>query len=262
MKLANVDTNGNIYLNIGFIFSEYKNHLENILVDYIKKEDECGKYLTEKMRKKRFDKVQEVNELLTWEENRRENLKKLEEKYQPFIDERDKREEEFRKERERVEEIRREQSLREREEEDKRLKIKEENERKEELKELEKEKKKEEAFGQERDKWIAAYGSQYLKQAIKLKYDVDSKYVIERAKKEFPDYDCDINDNAGWSECCNPTEKSIEEVVKLIENGNEAEIVWLTNPADSDYQDDFQEREAIAIINYLGKYDLIKSIKY
>lgn len=249
LKLANVDTDGNVKLNVGFKKTSYGKSLESIIVDYKEENDEYGKYLIQETSRKHFDKVQEINELLNWEENRREKLKKLEEKYKVYEEERAKKIKETK--------IRREEECRIREEEqreyDKKRKLKEQK-----IKEEQEEKLI--AYEAERSNWINEYGSQYLKNTIKLGYDVDSKYAIERAIKELPDFELDVDDNSVWGKRDNPSEKVVEEVLELIEKGFKAEIVWLKSPVNPDDEDDFEECEAIGITEYLGKYYLVKSM--
>lgn len=249
LKLANVDTDGNVELNVGFKKSSYGNLLRDITVDYKERNDEYGKYLIEEAGKKYFDKVPEINELLSWEESRREKLKKLEAEYQLYGNERKKKiqeaniriEEEYRICEEEQREYNKKRKLEEQ-------KIKEEQE------------EKHRTYTDERSNWINEYGSQYLKNANKLGYDINSKYAIERATKELPDFELDIDDNSSWDERTNPSEKAIEEVMKLIENGYNAEVVWLTCPVDPDEEEDFEECEAIGIREYLGEFYLVKVI--
>lgn len=246
LKLANVDTYGKVELNVGFKKLSYNNSLEGTTVDYEEVNDEYGKCFIKKTGKKYFDKVPELNEILNWEENRRDKLKKMEENHQVHEEERAKKikEANFRREEE--------YKIREKEqrEYDKKRKLKEQK-----IKEEQEEKHR--AYEDERSNWINEYGSQYLKNAIKLGYDIDSKYAIERAIKELPDFELDVDDNSVWGERVNPSEKAVEEVMKLIENGYKAEVVWLTSPDD---EDDFEECEAIGIREYLGNYYLVKLI--
>ncbi|WP_160691655.1 hypothetical protein [Clostridium sp. C2-6-12] len=249
LKIANVDTDGNVELNIGFKKSSSGKSLEDIIVDYEAISDEYGKYLMEKTEKKHFDKISELNELLNWEENRREKLKILEVEYKLYRNERKKKMQEVN--------IRREEECRIREQEQReyneKRKLKEQK-----IKEEQEEKLK--AYVDERSNWINEYGSQYLKNIVKLGYDVDSKYAIERANKEMPNFEVDIDDNSAWGEQDNPSEKAVEEVIELIENGYKAEVVWLTSPVNPDDEDDFEECEAIGIREYLGNYYLVKPI--
>ena len=249
LKLANVDKDGNVELNVGFRKSSSGKSLEDILVDYEERKDEYGKYLIERTVKKHFDKVSELNELLDWEESRKEKLKKLEVEYQMYRNERAKNIKETN--------IRREEKCRIQEQEqreyDKKRKLKEQK-----IKEEQEEKLI--AYEAERSNWINEYGSQYLKNTIKLGYDVDSKYAIERAIKELPDFELDVDDNSVWAKRDDPSEKAVEEVIELIEKGYKAEIVWLKSPINPDGDDDFEECEAIGIREYLDKYYLVKSI--
>lgn len=116
----------------------------------------------------------------------------------------------------------------------------------------------------EKDKndWVAAYGSDFLKRAVALGYNCQRRYVTERAAVELPGFAVDFDGLARWKPRACPSEKALKEVEKLIERGYEAEVVWLTHP-ESDCLDDFwgfQSCEAIVINNYLGKYDLVKIV--
>jgi hypothetical protein len=125
------------------------------------------------------------------------------------------------------------------------------------------EKEKEEA---ERLAWIETHGSDYLQRAVKLGYNCQRQYVTERAAKEFPGYALDFNNNATWKDRACPSEAALDEVERLIRQGYDAEVVWLTEPIqEPEYSDDddyccFEPCETIVVRNYLGKYDLVKEI--
>ena len=125
------------------------------------------------------------------------------------------------------------------------------------------EKEKEEA---ERLAWISEYGSDYLQRAVKLGYNCQRQYVTERAAKEFPGYEVDFDNRAAWKSRSCPSMAALEEVERLIRQGYDAEVVWLTEPTygitDEEYyaEGPFEPCEAVAVIDYLGKYDLVKEI--
>ena len=112
----------------------------------------------------------------------------------------------------------------------------------------------------ERKEWILKYGSQYLKDCLEMDIKANKEYVFERAALEFPDFEVDYKDNAGWEEKVSPSQKAIDELKDLWNKDIKSEIVWLTNPIDENDEYGFESCEAIAIRNFLGKYDLIKII--
>jgi hypothetical protein len=114
---------------------------------------------------------------------------------------------------------------------------------------------------QERTEWIAAHGSEYLRRATALKYDCQRRYVAERAALELSDYEVDFDNNASWKSRACPSEEALAEVEELIQQGYNVEVVWLTKPVQEpeyDYEDSFEQCEAIAVHEYLGKYDAVK----
>jgi len=93
------------------------------------------------------------------------------------------------------------------------------------------------------------------------------RYVTERAALEFPEYVVDFDDNATWKDRACPSMAALEEVERLIEAGHHnAKVVWLTEPTyeitDEEYyaEGPFEPCEAVVVIDYLGKYDLVKEI--
>lgn len=119
---------------------------------------------------------------------------------------------------------------------------------------------------EEKIEWIKNHGSDYLKDCLELGYDCQRAYVLARAEHELPDFIVDFNDTASWNSRSGPSHEALLEVKNLIEKGYKASVVWLTSEPtndigdddDDDYYDHFEEREAILIEDYLGKYDLIK----
>jgi DNA segregation ATPase FtsK/SpoIIIE-like protein len=114
--------------------------------------------------------------------------------------------------------------------------------------------------------WIFKHGSEYLQRAVKLGYNCQRQYVTERAAKEFPGYALDFDNNANWKNRSCPSMAALDEVERLIQQGYDAKVVWLTEPAyeitDEEYyaEGPFEPCEAVAVIDYLGKYDLVKEI--
>lgn len=106
----------------------------------------------------------------------------------------------------------------------------------------------------EKAAWIAEFGSQHLRAAFAAGYNSQRQYVIERAALEYPGYAIDFDDNAGWKARSFPSEAALAEALRVG-----GEVVWLTSEAEKseDWEED-QEREAVVVQGYLGKYDLIK----
>lgn len=106
----------------------------------------------------------------------------------------------------------------------------------------------------EKADWIAAHGSDHLKRAVAAGHDSQRRYVTERAAAEYPGYEVDFDDEAGWKSRSFPSEAALDEAEK-----SGGEVVWLTTrPAAREYDDEDQECEAVVVSNFLGKYDLIK----
>lgn len=130
---------------------------------------------------------------------------------------------------------------------------------------------REEAFRAERQAreaekaaWIAAHGSDYLKRAAALGYDCQRQYVTERAAREVPGFILDFHDRAEWKSRACPSEEALGQVEALLEQGFQAEVVWLTRPADAEPDNEnfdpyqgFEPCEVVVVSNYLGKYTLV-----
>lgn len=120
-----------------------------------------------------------------------------------------------------------------------------------------------EAKEAEKTTWIAAHGSDYLKDAASLGYNCQRQYVTERAALEFPDFAADFDNNIKWNDRACPSPETLAEVKALVEAGYNALVVWLTDDGkgreyDDENWEEFEPCEAIVIRDYLGKYDLIK----
>lgn len=111
----------------------------------------------------------------------------------------------------------------------------------------------------ERARWAAEHGSPRLRKCVEQEYDCQRLYVLERATLEHPGYTVDFDDAARWKVRGGPSEAALDEAARIG-----GEVVWLTrypvnDGAPEDYQGEWEEeREAVVISNYLGKYDLIK----
>lgn len=244
IKLAEVDNEGNVILNIGHRFvrsSIYEVNLDYTINDY--------GIISSKTDVVYFDKPMTADELILWEENKNAYLNskhdELKIKSEEIITQ-NKIDKEL-KQKKKTEEAKAVDDKKKLEDEERKLLV-------------EKKKQKQEKYENERLQWIELKGSQYLKDAIRLGYNINRNYVIERAEYEFPDYEVDYHDNAAWDSRSNPSEEALDEVKELIEKGYDAEVVWLTSSVDdSEYgRHYFEECEAIAIRNYLRKYDLVK----
>lgn len=178
-----------------------------------------------------FDKIMTAEELIEWEEQRKNNLlikyKELEVDLERIVIEQEKIKEEkmIKEEKQRLKDEKRWREERER------------------IKERDlKEKEKKDKYENEKKEWININGSQYLKDAIKLGYDIDKKYIEERGKVEFPnyilDYEKDTYFRVGIS--C-PDEKLLKEVKRLVSNGIYAEIVRITVDYDDYCQYEYDE---------------------
>jgi len=103
--------------------------------------------------------------------------------------------------------------------------------------------------------WIETHGSAHLRRASLHGYNCQRRYVTERAALELPGYELDFDDRAEWKSRTCPTEEALDEVDRLKELGHTASVVWLSEADDLDEGD---EREAIVVSGYLGKYTLLR----
>ena len=127
---------------------------------------------------------------------------------------------------------------------------------------------REAAQAAEKAAWIEAHGSTHLKRACR-EYNCQRLYVTERAALEAPGFVVDFNDAAAWKDRSCPTETAlnVEEAARSLGLG-EPVVVWLTKPPQAadrhdvdDYDvEEFESCEAVVLIKYLGKYDLVQIV--
>jgi hypothetical protein len=145
--------------------------------------------------------------------------------------------------------------LKEKEEEEKKQKEEYKKQKEEKAKQEEEKRIKEE---QERINWITEHGSDYLKKCLDNNIKAYPEYVTERAEKEFPDFEIDIDDVASWKELYSPSEQVLNKFI-LYKNQHpelKIELVYLERD-----KNECHPREAVVIRNYFG-YDLINGITY
>jgi hypothetical protein len=113
---------------------------------------------------------------------------------------------------------------------------------------------------EEMAEWIERHGDEQLKLAHANNYKCHRLYVSQRAALEYPGFILDFDDKSTWKERVGP---SLTALKKLGEYpGTNATIVWLTGMGDDDEEIcEFECSEAIAIRQYLGKYDLLLPIE-
>jgi len=261
LDIATINSNGSVILNIDWTTPD----VTAIKVDFqIEKVDFPGygnrktlkKYLVRDSQKTpKFDSEQTANKLIQWFQINRKEYNQKKEELQKEVNQLNINFEnelnQLKQESEKAYEL-----YYQCEEETKKRKEEEEKEKK-----IEREQKE-----QEKLNWINEFGSDHLKKAVKLQYDCQRQYILERSKIEYPEFVIDFNNNAEWNERSNPSETAIDEVFNLVETGINAFVVWLTDyPSynidryDDPYNDcDFEPCEAIVIANYLGKYNLVK----
>jgi hypothetical protein len=115
-----------------------------------------------------------------------------------------------------------------------------------------------------KETWIVENASAHLRRAFDDGYNCQRLYVQERAEQEASAFTVDFNDKATWKERSCPSAGAMDLADEVAELGN-AKVVWLTAPAqdhvpDDDYWDEpFEEREAVIVRSYLGKYDLVSN---
>jgi len=118
-------------------------------------------------------------------------------------------------------------------------------------------------FERDRQAWINEHGSRHLQRCRDAGYNCLRLYATERAAAEAPGWALDFDDSARWKDRAGPSEKALDllDAAKAMGIGEAVEIVWLTAPPRTTSEDEyeFEEREAVAIRRYLGRYDLLKN---
>lgn len=233
VELGHVMPSGEVYLYVGFE-QIYNNQANGYVLTDLELDLKGKPVIRKRTESIEFSTVQTVKDLIVFEKTRRIRIadlqSSLEPEYEKALEEWSKVQAE--EDRIREEENEKTQAIRER--------IKKENQEKQDKLEVEK------------LEWIKTYGSDYLKEAVSLGYACQRSYVDERLAKELPDFVVDYKENAYWEERACPSQDALKEVKKLLEQGYHAEIVWLTNPIDDDYE--FEHQETIVIHKYLDKY--------
>lgn len=253
LDLASVDNNGEAIVKIGFKGNgDAGSSWNEVKISTEIKEKYCREVRWNKptiidvSNVIEFDEPQTVESLLDFEKNRvleyNKSLELNKEKIKPLL-----------LEFEENKAIQDREEIRKQELEEKRKQELEEKRKQEAL--MREESKKEDEF------WIKTNGSDYLKQCLNLGYNCKRKYMEERVEKEFPGFELDFDNEAGWNERVSPSQEALEEVVKWIEKGFNAKIVWLTESvhgSEYDYENGFEECEAIAF--EFKNYWLVKQI--
>lgn len=253
LKSIQISEAGDCYLTVGFYASIYNIETESLI-----KENSCKKdgvlvsvelaidfngrpYEKTKETMEHFPRLMTATELIAWEKARllkvEQDKEEIQEKYQELLNEYN---------------IKKEMEMKKREEE-KAQRILSEKQRNEAIEQ------KREQQQKDRENWIKNNGSKYLKDCLELGYECQRKYVEERSVIEHPEFVLDFDNVSEWNERIGPSEEAISEIKILLEQGNDAEIVWLTKYIDTD-EEYFAECEAVIIKEYLGKYTLVNKI--
>ncbi len=245
IELATVSSDGEVYLYIGYRPEHNNSYHARVVILAEVYQDGLGEWkLREQEKDHRFDSPQTIELLLAWESLRQHQIAAAKELFSTHGPEN--------------EALRKRQDAERQEHEEKRRQENAERERKA--------AERKEKFNSELATWIAASGSDYLKQAHELGYKITLKYIIERAALEWPGYTLD--DDYTWKERINPSPEALTEVAVLVKAGVNAEIVWLTDgPKSRDkdgYDEPFDPCEGIVIKGYLNhpstSYDLVKIV--
>lgn len=113
-----------------------------------------------------------------------------------------------------------------------------------------------------KEKWIELNGSEHLKDSNHLGYNSQRLYVAERWQKEFPHFTLDFDNESKWKYRSSPSEKALKiekELREIYDDYYDIRVVWLTKPSYK-IDNNWKEKEAIVIKNYLNKYVLVKEI--
>jgi len=128
------------------------------------------------------------------------------------------------------------------------------------LRDREREQADKAARAQQRAEWITEHGSEHLRAAVNAGYNCQRLYATERAALEHPGYEIDFDGNAAWKSRSCPSPEALAEELRLtasLREGESIAVVWLTHGIEADHPD--QEREAVAIKNWLGRYTLLRT---
>lgn len=117
----------------------------------------------------------------------------------------------------------------------------------------------------ERELWIEDYGSEYLKDCLKLGYDCQRKYAKERAAKELPEFILDIDRQLEYEPIKCPSKEALELAKEYLARGFKVKIVLLTKPFQFNLPDAIyscpeafgKSHEGVLIMDYLGRYTLL-----
>jgi hypothetical protein len=134
-------------------------------------------------------------------------------------------------------------------------------------------------FYNEKIKWIEEQGSNRLKKANALGYEVDYEYTKERSSKEFPDFELITQNPIEWSYDngsrerneiqAYPTEKALDEIINIKHNKNyksyydvKTYINYEITRGGYDGEEIYEKKvgEIIVIEGYLMNYYLVKKI--
>lgn len=234
LELATVGGNGDVTLRIGYVTPRGWGYNSASAVGAECKKNSDGEWVyLEQTVEVRFDIPQTIDQLIAWEKYRQSLLAAAKAEYDSHTSEneavRTKKEAEHA---ERKAKMDAEAAERKRQEAGARA-----------------------AYEADRTTWVEANGSDYLKTALQLGYNVNRTYVEDRAAAEHPGFVVDYRDEYSWRERINPSDAALKYVAALVDSGIDAEVVWLTDvPGD----DEFEACEAIVICEYLGRYDLVK----
>ena len=241
LQLCRISSEGEAKLEAGFRRDYGSSYLKSVAVDLeIKKTCFNELKIDTIAETQHFNAPQALDDLIAWEKNRRQCLAEKKAELEP--------------------EYRRRLAAHKAETARRREREKKDHEQQQQWRAEEKARAAErrEHLEQEKQRWIAEHGSDFLRRAVKLNYDCQRCYVQERSQQEFPDFAVDFSRNTDWNKRSCPSERALNIVEKLVAQGLDAQVVWLTNPsadisADAPYDcyGDFEPCEAVVIEGYL-----------
>jgi hypothetical protein len=106
--------------------------------------------------------------------------------------------------------------------------------------------------------WVAAHGSQHLRDCIAAGYDCQTRYLQERRDLEAPGYEIDIKNQCAWKARSCPTPEALAEATRVG-----GRVVWATKLVEwtsSQYIVFRTSNEVVVIEGWLGQYDLFRMI--